>query len=326
LPSTNGSDSPRGLVDWRAAGLRLHTLGFSFRSRFGHRVRKVSVDGGFGCPNVDGTVGRDGCIFCNIRSYSPSRRLGIRSITAQIDEGIRRIRCRHRVDHFVAYFQPATGTYAPVPRLEALYEEAIAHPNVVGLAIGTRPDCVPDNVLDLLAGLSRRTWLSVEYGLQTIHDRSLDWIGRGHHHDAFLDAVGRSRRRGLAVGAHVILGLPGESRDDMLATARELARLEIDSVKLHNLYAVRQTRLAEAVAGGGVVLPGLEEYVGHVVAFLEQLPPGCVVDRLSGEAPAEFLVAPDWCRDKSAVRSAILAELQRRDTWQGRMYRPGNPP
>lgn len=326
MPSTNGPDSSQQLAPWRAAGLRFHTLGFFFRSRFGHRVHKVSVDGGFGCPNVDGTVGTAGCIFCNIRSYSPSRRLGIRSVTEQIDEGIRRVRHRHRVDHFLAYFQPATGTYAPVPRLEALYEEAIAHPNVIGLVIGTRPDCVAEDVLDLLGELSRRTWLSVEYGLQTIHDRSLDWAGRGHHYDAFLDAVGRSRQRGLALGAHVILGLPGESRADMLATARELARLEIDSVKLHNLYAVRETRLAEAVAGGRVVLPGLDEYVGYVVDFLERLPRGCVVDRLSGESPAEFLVAPEWCRDKAAVRAAILAELQRRDTWQGRLYQPDNRP
>lgn len=308
---------------WRATGLRLHALGFFLRSRFGHPVRKVSVDGGFGCPNADGTIGTSGCIFCNVRSFSPSRRLGPRSVTAQIDEGIRWVRTRRRrVDHFLAYFQPATGTYAPLARLGALYEEAAAHPRVVGLVIGTRPDCVGDDVLDLLAGLARRTWLSLELGLQTIHERTLDWIGRGHGYGAFLDAVTRARQRGLGIGVHLILGLPGESRDDMLATAREVARLGVDSVKLHNLYAVRETRLADDVARGRVVLPGREEYVEWVVDVLERLAPGCVVDRLSGDAPPEFLVAPDWCRDKAAVRAAILAELQRRDTWQGRLYPP----
>ena len=294
--------------------------------RFGGRVWKVSIDGGFGCPNADGTVGAGGCIYCNIRSFSPSRRRAVGSIAGQIAEGIRRLRQRHEVERFIAYFQPATNTYAPVARLRALFEQALSHPGVVGLAIGTRPDCVPDEVLDLLAELSRRTWLSVEYGLQSIHDGSLDWIRRGHRYDAFLDAVRRSHQRGLHLGAHVILGLPGESRELMLATARELARLEIESVKLHNLYAVKDTPLAEAVARGEVRLLEMEEYVGHVVAFLEQLPPGCVVDRLSGDAPPEYLVAPAWCLQKSAVRAAIEGELERQDTWQGRHYLAGSPP
>ncbi len=281
---------------------------------------KVSVDAGLGCPNVDGTVGTNGCLFCNVKSYSPSRRLASLSITDQIDQGVHRLRQRHQVDRFLAYFQPATNTYAPVERLRELWEEALRHPDVLGLIIGTRPDCVADDVLDLLAEFAERTWLSVEYGLQTIHDRSLDWLNRGHHYDAFLDAVERSRRRKLRIGAHVILGLPGETGDDMTATARELARLRIDSVKLHNLYVARDTRLARAWAAGEVPLPDRNQYFGSVVEFLEQLPPDCVVDRLSADAPAEYLLAPDWCRDKSAVRRAIEAELVSRDTWQGRKY------
>jgi radical SAM protein (TIGR01212 family) len=321
LPSTTPSHSSEE-PDWRKAHLRYHRLSFFLDRKFGGRVWKVSVDGGFSCPNVDGTVGTGGCTFCNVRSFSPSRRLGIGSITGQIEEGIRQIRRRQRASRFVAYFQPATNTYAPVGRLRSLYEEALAHPSIVGLIVGTRPDCVPNEVLDLLAEFSQRTWLVIEFGLQSIHDRSLDWLHRGHHYDAFLDAVRRSRRRGLAVGAHVILCLPGESREDMLATAGELARLEIDSVKLHNLYAVRDTPLAEAVAAGEVVLPELDQYVGCAVDFLEHLPPACVVDRLSGDAPAEYLVAPEWCRDRSAARRAIVAEMERRNTWQGRLYEP----
>ncbi len=279
---------------------------------------KVSLDGGFGCPNRDGSLGTRGCVFCDPASFSPSRRSVSASISAQLEEGIRRLGARYRVDRFVAYFQPGTNTYAPVEQLRALYEQAIAHPKVVGLAIGTRPDCVPDDVLDLLSELAGQTWVSIEYGLQTIHDRTLDWMNRGHHYEAFLDAVQRSRRRGLKVGVHVILGLPGESRDDMLATARELARLEIDSVKLHNLYAVHNTPLAGMVARGEVRLVELDEYVGLVVDFLEQLPPSCVIDRLSGDAPPEYLVGPSWCLDKPAVRAAVEAEFQRRNAWQGR--------
>ncbi len=228
---------------------------------------------------------------------------------------------RYAVQGFVAYFQPATNTYAPVDRLRSVFEEALSHPKVVGLAIGTRPDCVPDEVLDLLAELSNRTYLVVEYGLQSIHNRSLDWINRGHHFEAFLDAYKRSRQRNLNVGVHVILGLPGETREDMLATARELSRLQIHSVKLHNLYAVRNTPLAEMVARGEVQLPQFEDYVNIVVDFLELLPPECVIDRLSGDAPPQYLVGPNWCLDKTAIRAAVEAEFRRRGTFQGSKYK-----
>ena len=250
----------------------------------------------------------------------PARRMGPGPILDQINRGIGRLGTRYGVDRFVAYFQPASNTYAPIERLRNVYQQALSHPNVVGLVIGTRPDCVGDDVLDLLAEFSQRTWLLVEYGLQTIHDRTLDWMNRGHHYDAFLDAVRRSRCRGLEIGAHVILGLPGESREDMVATAREVARLQIDSVKLHNLHAVRNTPLADLVLSGEVRLPVLEEYVGYVVDFLEELPPNCVIDRLSADAPPEYLVGGNWCLDKSAVRTAIEAEFRRRDTWQGRRF------
>jgi len=320
LASTNESDAGPPTTHWRAAGLRYHSLNFFFAKKFGHRVWKVSLDGGFGCPNADGTLGVGGCVFCNIASYSPSRRLGTRSITGQLDEGIRRLAGRRKVERFVAYFQPATNTYAPVERLKCLYQEALGHPAVVGLAVGTRPDCVPDEVLDLLADLARRTWVSLELGLQSIHQRSLDWLNRRHGYGAFTDAVARSRRRGLRVVAHVILGLPGESREDMQATARELARLRVDGVKLHNLYAAKDTPLAGAVTAGAVRLPDLPEYAGYAADFLEELPPECVVERLSGEAAAEYLVAPRWCLHKPAVRAAIEAEFARRGTRQGRRF------
>ena len=306
--------------DWRAAGLRYFVYNAYLRARFGHRVQKVSVDAGFTCPNVDGTVATGGCTFCDNRSFSPSRRLPRQGIAGQIDEGIRRLKRRYVCDHFMAYFQPATNTYAPVEKLRPLYEQAISHAQVVALAIGTRPDCVPNEVLDLLEEIAGRTHLSVEYGMQTIHDRSLDAMNRGHHHDSFLDAVERSRGRGFEICAHVILGLPDESHEDMLATARELARLQVDSVKLHNLYAVKNTPLGEQVERGEAELIGRDDYIRTVVDFLELLPPTMVVERVSGEAPPDYFVGPSWCLDKPAVRTALLAELDRRDTWQGKRY------
>jgi radical SAM protein (TIGR01212 family) len=308
-------------LPWRDAGLPYYSCNFFLRQRFGRRAQKVSIDAGFTCPNVDGTVATGGCTFCDNRSFSPSRRLPRAGILGQIDQSIERMRMRYRkCKDFLAYFQPATNTYAPVERLRAVYEEALSHPQVVGLVIGTRPDCVPDDVLELLEELAGRTYLSVEYGMQTMHDRSLDWMNRGHHHDAMIDAMERSRGRGFEIGAHAILGLPGESHDDMLATARELGRLSVDAVKIHNLYCVKNTPLADQVANGEVRLMERAEYVRTLVDFIELLPPTVIVDRISGDAPPDYFIDPSWCLDKPAVKAAVLAEFALRGTWQGRRF------
>ncbi|HEX3869256.1 MAG TPA: TIGR01212 family radical SAM protein [Pirellulales bacterium] len=304
-------------ASWRNAGLRFHAYNFFLRRKFNQRVQKVSLDAGFTCPNVDGTVAIGGCTFCDNRSFSPSRRVPRDGIQGQLEEGMRRLKWRYDVDRFMAYFQPATNTYAPVSRLRPLYEEALSHEKVVGLAIGTRPDCVPDDVLDLLTEIAQRTYLSVEYGMQTMHNRSLDGMNRGHKHQATIDAIERSRGRGFEICLHIMLGLPGESRDDMRATAREVARLDVDAVKIHNLYAVKRTPLGDDVAAGRVQLMERDEYVAAVVDFLELLPPECVVERVSGEAPPDYLVGPAWCLDKPAIRAALDAEFRRRDTFQG---------
>jgi radical SAM protein (TIGR01212 family) len=321
LTSTKRLATSETGLPWRDAGLPYYSCNFFLRQRFGRRVQKVSIDAGFTCPNVDGTVATGGCTFCDNRSFSPSRRLPRAGILGQIDQSIERMRMRYRkCKDFLAYFQPATNTYAPVERLRAVYEEALSHPQVVGLVIGTRPDCVPNDVLDLLEEIAGRTYLSVEYGMQTIHDRSLDWMNRGHHHDAMLDAMKRSRGRGFEIGAHAILGLPGESHDDMLATARELGRLGVEAVKIHNLYCVRNTPLADQVASGEVTLMERAEYVQTLVDFIELLPPTVIVDRISGDAPPDYFVGPSWCLDKPAVKTAVLAEFTRRGTWQGQRH------
>jgi len=320
-PIIQAAPDVQSTPDWQAAGLRYYSYNYFLRQRFGGRVQKVSVDAHFTCPNVDGTVATGGCTFCDNRSFSPSRRIRLKQIDQQIDEGIRQLRRRYqKLQGFLAYFQPATNTYAPVERLRPLYEQALAHPAIVGMAIGTRPDCVPDDVLDLLSEIGARTYLSVEYGMQTIHDRSLDWMNRGHHYDAMLDAVERSRGRPFEICAHVMLGLPGETHEDMLATAREVARLRLDAVKIHNLYAVKNTPLADQVERGEVRLLDRDEYIATLVDFLELLPPTTLVERISGDAPPDYFIGPAWCLDKPSVRLAFEAELVRRDSWQGKHY------
>ena len=274
------------------AGQRYYPFSRFLRERFGTRVYRVTLDGGFTCPNVDGTVTTGGCVYCDNRSFSPNRRLPRTTIRAQVQRGVELLGRRYKADRFLAYYQAATNTHAPLERLRRLYDEALDHPQIVGLAVGTRPDSVPDPVLDLLQEYARDRYVCLELGLQSIHDRSLDWMNRGHHFDAFLDAVQRCQGRGLDVCAHVILNLPGESHADMMATADALAGLPVQSVKIHNLHVVKDTPMEAMYHAGEVPLFSLPEYVQTVCDFLERLPAGMVIHRLNGDAPPDYLVAP----------------------------------
>ena len=309
---------PNGSTEASFNGRRYSALSRFLKERFGAKVYRVTLDGGFTCPNVDGTVAVGGCIFCDNRSFSPNRRLPRTTIREQVRHGVEILSARYRADRFLAYFQAATNTYAPPDKLRRLYDEALNHPQMVGLAIGTRPDCVPDEILDLLEHYARNRYVCLELGLQSIHARSLDWMNRGHHFDAFVDAVKRCQGRGLDLCAHVILGLPGESRQDMLATADALASLPVDAVKIHNLHVVKDTPLESMFRSGQVRMLDFAEYVGLVCDFLERLPPTMVIHRLNGDAPPDYLVAPLWCLEKPALLAAINAELVRRDSWQGK--------
>lgn len=320
LTSTKFNPADRAEMDWRSDGHHYFSYGYYLKRLYGHRVQRVSVDAGFTCPNVDGTVAIGGCAFCDNRSFSPSRRLPRQKISDQIDEGIKRLKLRYKCNHFMAYFQPATNTYAPVEVLRPLYEQAIAHPEVIALAIGTRQDCVPDDVLDLLEEFGQRVPLTVEYGLQTIHDKTMEWMNRGHFHDSFVDAMDRSVGRGFEICAHIMLGLPGESHDDMMETAREVAASELDAVKIHNLYAVEKTPLAEQVRSGEVKLMEFEDYINTLVDFLEIIPSTMIVERISGEAPGDYFVGPQWCLDKPRILKSVSEEFQRRDSWQGKHF------
>ncbi|HEV3118494.1 MAG TPA: TIGR01212 family radical SAM protein [Gemmataceae bacterium] len=307
------------------ADRRYYAFSRFLKERFGAKVYRVTIDAGFTCPNVDGTVAVGGCVFCDNRSFSPNRRLPRATIAAQVQRGVTILEKRYAAKQFIAYFQAATNTYAPVPKLKRLYDEALEHPQIVGLAIGTRPDCVPDPVLDLVQSYAHDRYVCLELGLQSMHDRSLEWMNRGHHFDAFVDAVRRCQGRGLDLCAHVIIGIPGESREDILATAEALAALPIDAVKIHNLHVVRDTPLEKWFHAGEVRMLERDEYVGLVCDFLERLPSHMVIHRLNGDAPPDYLVAPQWCLDKPALLNAIHAELARRDSWQGKKANQSEP-
>ena len=288
------------------------------RQTFGCRVHKVSIDAGFTCPNRDGSVTTGGCIYCNNASFSPgNRRL---SVTEQLDNGKAFLERRYGAKKFIAYFQAYTNTYADIAYLKDLYDEALACDDIVGLSIGTRPDCVPDTVLDLLADYASRTYVWLELGLESGHDQTLAFINRGHGVAAFDDAVSRARLRNLNLCAHLILGLPGETPDDMRATVRHVVNLRLDAVKLHHLHIVRQTVLERMYRKGEVTLLSLDAYAALVADSLELLPPDTIIMRLMGDAPRDMLVAPMWSQDKRAALNRIEQELERRDIHQGSAY------
>jgi hypothetical protein len=273
---------------------------------------------GFTCPNRDGTVALGGCIYCNNSSFSPgNRRL---SITAQLERGKHFLRRRYGAQKFLAYFQAYTNTYGDVQQLKSLYDEALACADIVGLSIGTRPDCVPDDVLDLLADYASRTYLWLELGLESGHDQTLALLNRGHTVAAFDDAVRRAQQRQLRLCTHLILGLPGETPADMLATARYIADLGLAAIKFHHLHVVRHTVLEKMYQRGDVALLSLEAYAPLVVDCLEVLPPEMVIMRLMGDAPPAMLVAPDWSRHKTIALRRIEQELEQRNTYQGMYY------
>lgn len=290
------------------------------KQRFGGRVHKISVDAGFGCPNRHGGREAHGCIFCD---PGGSGAVGIERsepIAGQIERAKELMRRKYRAKWFIAYFQPFSNTFAPVATLRDRYDQAMAVEDMVGLAVGTRPDCLPEPVLDLLGEYHERTYLWLELGLQSIHDRTLDFLRRGHDYACFLDAYRRAKQRGLRICAHVILGLPGETRDDILATADELARLEVDGVKLHLLHILNGTPLGELYKQGQISMLAMQEYVELAVDFIERLPPETLIQRLTGDGPRDILLAPAWSLNKWEVLNAIDAELERRGTCQGAVY------
>ena len=299
---------------------RFNSFNRVLRDGFDARVYKIGLRLDFTCPNRDGKVAVGGCIYCNNSSHTPANYRPRMSVTEQLEQGAAAIRRRHNAERFIAYFQSYTNTYDSVDRLEQLYREALAFPGVVGLAIATRPDCLAEETLDILAQLTRHTYLWLELGLESMRDRTLRWINRGHDLAQYIDAVERAQARRLRICTHLILGFPGESRDEMLETAAFFNRLGIDGVKLHNLHVLKNTLLEKFYLAGAVPLLSQDEYAALVADFLERLDPEIVMHRLSAEAHRAITVAPAWSVDKRGMHNKIHRELIQRDAWQGRLY------
>ncbi len=296
---------------------RYNTLSDYLKKRFGCRVYKVTLNAGFGCPNRDGTKGTGGCIYCEPATLLPKGYSPGMSVTEQLETGIERVRSRHKAEKFIAYFQINTNTYSDIDRLKKLYNEALGHPGVIALAVSTRPDCVDDKVLELLREFKQLKHLWLELGLQSANDATLGLINRGHTAEDFKGAVLRAAERGIDVCAHLIIGLPGEGRADVINTIKFIAGLPVWGVKFHQLQVVKGTPLERMHNDGQIKSHSLEDYASLVVDCLELLPEDVIVHRLSGDAPRGFLAAPPWGVNKFEVSDRIERLLAERDTRQG---------
>jgi radical SAM protein (TIGR01212 family) len=297
----------------------VHTFGTAIFERFGQRVHKIAIDAAFTCPNRDGSKGRGGCTFCNNTSFSPNGRQP-QPIATQIEAGRRVIRARTGARCYLAYFQAYTNTYAEPAHLRQLYESALAEPDVLGLAVGTRPDCVPSAVLDLLAEYQQRgyeVWL--ELGLQSSFDKTLQAVNRGHGFEEYRQAVKAARARELKVCTHLILGLPGETAWHYDRTLERVLAEGVDGLKLHPLHVVKGTQLANAWRRGDYQPLEMQDYIHHVANLVEQTPPEIIFHRLTGTAANRILLAPRWCSQKWRVLNGIMQELQQRGSRQGRI-------
>ena len=293
---------------------------YSFRKyleqRFGCRVRRISLNAGFSCPNRDGTLSSDGCIFCNEAGFSPNSAT-LLSLAEQIAQQQKQLKARGRAEKFIAYFQNASNTHAAVAKLKQAYDTIRLYPDIVGLMIATRPDCVDEQRLELIAEYVQDYDVWIEYGLQSMHEQTLRQINRNHTFAQFVDAVQAAQQRGIKVVAHVILGLPGETDTHMRQTAAALGDLGINGVKLHVLHVVQDTDLARMYALGKVALLSEQEYICAACDFLELLPKECVIMRLVSDARPDVLVAPLWINEKQRVIQSIEKEFARRGTRQG---------
>jgi radical SAM protein (TIGR01212 family) len=300
---------------------RYYDLNSYLRNIFGCRVQKISLDAGLTCPNRDGSVATGGCIYCNSQgSGTGAFKKGI-SITEQIIKGKEFLRKRYKAKKFIAYFQSFSNTYGPYERLKDLYEEALAIDDIVGLSIGTRPDCIDESILALLEDYIKDYLVWIEYGIQSIHDRTLTFINRGHDVNCFKKAVKVTMNRGIKICTHVILGLPFEDRADMLATAEAIAAMGIDGIKIHLLYVIKGTRMEKLYQEGKYRCLEQEEYANLVCDFLELLPPDMVIQRLTGDPHPAELVAPEWSMRKNETLLRIKQVLADRDSWQGKKFR-----
>ena len=297
---------------------RYHSLDYHFKTTFGEKIYRLSLNGGMTCPNRDGHISTGGCIFCSAGGSGDFAASPTLSITEQIEEAKKLIAGKTKCTKYIAYFQAYTNTYAPVDYLRKIFSEAIAHPDIVALSIATRCDCLPEDVLDLLEELNQIKPVWIELGLQTIHSQTLELIRSGFTLEQFDTAVANLHARGIPVITHLILGLPGETKDDMLASLAHVAKIPVAGLKLQLLHVLRGTDLAAYYETNPFWTFTLEEYCDFIVDCIELLPPEIVIHRLTGDGPRKLLIAPLWSIDKKRVLNTIHKRLAERETWQGK--------
>jgi len=300
---------------------RFHTWNTEMREQFGNKVFKVTLDAGFTCPNRDGSIAKGGCTFCSARGsgdFAGSRR---DDLVTQFNHIRDRQHQKWPHAQYIGYFQAYTNTYAPVEQLREYFEVILKQPGVVGLSIATRPDCLPDDVIDYLAELNERTYLWVEMGLQTIHESTSTLINRAHDSQCYEEAVAKLRARGIRVCAHIIYGLPQETHEMMLDTGRAVAQMDVQGIKIHLLHLMRKTPMVKQYEAGLLRFLEKDEYIKLIVDTLEILPPEMIVHRLTGDAPRDLLIGPMWSLRKWEVLNGIDDELKQRDTWQSKYWR-----
>lgn len=295
-----------------------------FQQFFGARVQKLSIDAGFTCPNRDGRVGEGGCTFCNNDAFNPSYCLPDKSVKQQIEEGIEFHKNRYRrAEHYLAYFQAYSNTYGDLDQLKSVYKQALEFPSVKGLVIGTRPDCINDEQLKYFQELSQSHYIIIEYGIESCYDKTLERINRGHSYQRAVDAIHKTHEYGLKTGAHMIFGLPGESREEQLAEAEILSKLPLNNIKFHQLQIIKGTQMEKEYQSNPEQFEffSLDEYIEFMISFLERLNPNFVVERFAGEVPPRFQAGPGWGLIRNdQILNKIERELELRDSWQGKLF------
>jgi len=303
---------------------RFNSYSEYFKNTFGQRVQKISVDAGFTCPNRDGKLARGGCTYCNNNAFNPSYCSPGKSIEQQVKEGIEFHKVRYRrANKYLVYFQPYSNTYAPLDELKKMYETALSQEGVIGLVIGTRPDCVDDQKLEYLGSLSKEFYIVVEYGVESIYNQTLERINRRHSFEQSVEAFQRSAEYGLNVGAHFIFGLPGESREMMMESVKTISELPLTTIKFHQLQIVTGTAMAKefSLDPGHFDLFSFEDYVQFIIRFTEKLNPEFIIERFAGEVPPKYLSGPGWGLIRNdQINNAIEKEMERQNTWQGKFF------
>jgi len=297
---------------------RYNPFGPYMKKKFGTSVYKVSVDAGFSCPNRDGTISTTGCIYCNNDSFRPGSCKPALSISEQIRNGIYQIKKRYKAEKFLVYFQPYTNTYASVAKLKHLYKEALSEPYVIGIAIGTRPDCIDEEKIMFLSELAKKYFILIEYGMQSIYDRTLEFINRGHDYSTFLKALYMTKDKGIYIGAHVIVGFPTESKEEILLMADEVSRIPVDFLKIHHLQVIKDTPLEIIYRENPFHLFSYEEYIDFITDFIGRLSPRIILQRLFANAPDNILIAPRWEKGRQEILRDIEKQIELRDIYQGK--------